>query len=454
MAGTITFDGLATGINTTDTVNKLMDVASRPKIFKQAEQTRSENEQTAWQDLNTKLLAFRDQEQNLWKSATWNTIKISSSNSSVLTATASAGAAEGNSTLSVEQLALNGQKVSKSYDSQTSLIGAGTLSLKIGATTKSIDVTATDTLSTLSDKINSLGVDASSSLIKDGGKYKLLISADKTGLENDVSLTGDVATGLGLTIVQSAQDAIIKFGTDNPSKGSTAMTFTSASNKVEGVINGVTLNLVTASPGEPITLSTSRDNSSVKDEIQKFVDSYNEVVGFISKLTAYDAKKQVSAVLSADGTVRNISDRIRSMLSNTVGSEGQFKTLRSIGFALKDDGTISINQETLGKALAGDYKAVEKLFRDTDRGLMPRLDKYLKNLTSPITGLTDKKIVSIGRTIDDFKASIAAMDIRLSAQRDSLMEQFTAMESAVKGFNSQSDFLTSQLSGINKNWGG
>ena len=62
MPGTISFDGLATGINTTETVDKIIEVASRPKILKEAEKVRYENQRDSWQEINSKLLNLREVE--------------------------------------------------------------------------------------------------------------------------------------------------------------------------------------------------------------------------------------------------------------------------------------------------------------------------------------------------------------------------------------------------------
>lgn len=453
MAGTISFDGLATGINATETVDKLIAVAGRPKTLKEAEKARYENQKAAWTEVSTKATSLRDAVKNLWKSSSWANIKVSSTNSGVMTATAGYGAKDGTYTFSVEQLALNSQQASKTYDAQSTLIGAGTLSVTVGTTTTNLAVTAADTVTTLAQKVNAAKLGATASIIKDGSQYRLLISADKTGVENKVTLGGDVAASLGLSTLQAAQDAKIKFGTDDPGNGVTAMTFTSTSNKVDGVVEGVTLNLVSASPGEQITLSTSRDTSAVEDKIQSFVDAYNDTVGYMNTLTDYDTEKKVGGVLLGDSTARQVADKLRSLISGTSLESGAFRTLRSIGVDLQDDGTLKLDTEKLSTALAEDYSAVETFFRDASKGLASKMDEYLKKVTQPIEGISDRRVAALTNTIEDTQEFIEALDDRLKAKRDSLMEQFVKMESMVKSFNGQSGFLSSQLSGLNKNWG-
>jgi flagellar hook-associated protein 2 len=452
MAGTISFDGLATGIKAQDTVDKLIEVESRPKILKEAEQTRLENAKTAWQSANTKLLALREVNRSIWSSKTWATLNVSSTNEGVATATADSSAKAGTYTFSVEKMALNGQTASQQYDSSTSTTGTGTLTLTVG--TKTVDFTITESnnkLTDIADAINDAGLDATASVIKEGTKYRLLVSSSKTGVENNASLSGDVATSLSMISVQTAQDAVIKFGTDDPVSGSTALTITSATNNVEGVIQGVTLNLVSASPGEAITLTSKRDTTVVEDAIQKFVDAYNDVLGYINDVTKYDGDTKTRSVLQADGNIRTIADRLRAALMESVNTGSTVRTLRAVGITLKDDGTLKFDADKASSVMKQDYDAVEKLFRG-DNGVGARVDKYLKDITAPLTGLVDRQQTSIGDSITAIKDRIEEMQKRLDTHRESLLEKFTAMESAVNQFNTQGNFLASQLSGLNKNW--
>ena len=453
MPGTITFDGLGSGLNTTDIINKLIDVESRPKILKQAEQTRLQNEQAAWQQLSTKLQTLQTSTTDLWKTQSWDTLKVDSTNTDIVTASTVYGAKPGTYTLSVEQLALNGQQASQKYAAATSLVGAGTLTVKVGSTQQDIAVTDTDTLTSLATKINDLKIGATASLIMDGTQYRLLVTADQTGTANDVTLTGSVATSLSMTRLQAAQDAVVKFGTTDAGLGSTAMTYTSSTNKVTGLIQGVTLNLNKASPGQAVTLSTSVDSSSIQQKVQTFVDAYNDFTTSMNNLTAYNEKTQVSGVLQADGSARPLSDRIKNIIGGSAGTSGAYRTLRSVGVTMNDDGTLSFDQTKFATAITADSTTVENLFRDTNTGVMQKLKTYLTTATTPVVGVVDRKLTSLGTSLEDTQKRIDEMDALLKAKRDSLSAQFAAMESAISNMNGQQSFLTSQLAGINKNWG-
>lgn len=362
MPGTISFDGLATGINTTETVDKLIEVESRPKILKEAEKARLENQLSAWQEVNTKLLDLRTQAQEIWKASTWTTLSATSSNENILTATASSDAQPGTYTIEVSQLARAHQISTGGYASDLDTVGTGTLNVTVGA--KSVDITvdaSNNTLRGLADAINQADVGATASVIYDGSQYRLLVTSDQTGTANTVSLT---ATGFTLTTstVQDAQDASIKFGS-----GTGAITITSSSNQVEDVIPGVTLNLVNASPGTQVTVSMSRDTSGVEEKIQAFVDAYNTAMEFIGEQFKFDPQKNQGGILMGDRTLLTIQTRIQSMIASPVATGGDITSLRSIGLKLDDDGVLSFDTAKFQEAVAQDPEAVKNLFRTSGR---------------------------------------------------------------------------------------
>lgn len=362
MPGTISFDGLATGINTTETVDKLIEVESRPKILKEAEKARLENQLTAWQEVNSKLLDLRTQAQEIWKSSTWATLTATSSNEGILTATASADAQAGTYTVEVTQLARAHQISTGGHSSDLDTVGTGTLTVTVGAKSAEITVDASNnTLRGLADAINQADVGATASVIYDGSQYRLLVTSDETGTENTVSLS---ASGFTLTTstVQEAQDAQVKFGS-----GAGAITITSGSNEIDDVIPGVTLNLVNASPGTPVTISMSRDTSAVEEKIQAFVDAYNTAMEFIGEQFDFDPQTNQGGILMGDRTLLTIQTRIQSIVSSPVATGGDFTSLRSVGLEVDNDGVLSFDASKFREAVARDPDAVKNLFRTSGR---------------------------------------------------------------------------------------
>lgn len=361
MPGTISFDGLATGINTTETVDKLIEVESRPKILKEAEKVRLENQLSTWQTINTNLLDLRDKAQTLWKSSTWNTVSASSSNSATLTATTSSSAATGTYTLEVVNLARNHQIKSQSYASNVSTVGAGTLDIEVGAKSASITIDSTNnTLTGVANAINQANIKATASVINDGSGYRLVVVSDESGTDNDITMT-PAGVDLTFTDMQAAEDSEIKLGS-----GAGAVTITSSSNQIDDVIDGVTLNLVSES-ASPVTLSLTRDASVVEEDIDAFVESYNTALSLVNEQFKMNADTGQAGILMGDRTLLSIQERIQGMLIGRVATNGKYTSLSHIGLEITDDGTLNFDSSEFKTAVSDDYQSVEALFRTTGR---------------------------------------------------------------------------------------
>lgn len=124
--------GLATGIPITDTVNQLIEVQARPRDLLVEQNKRVGAEQVAVTELSAMLLSMQLSVRRLNQPTLFNQRTAASNNTSVLTATASTGAALGNYQFTPYQLAQAQQLVSSPLASRTSPLAAGSLALRFG----------------------------------------------------------------------------------------------------------------------------------------------------------------------------------------------------------------------------------------------------------------------------------------------------------------------------------
>ena len=78
----------------------------------------------------------------------------------------------------------------------------------------------------------------------------------------------------------------------------------SASNTVTDVIDGVTLNLLSAT-SSAITIDVKTDTDTIVADVQAFVDKYNAYATLFKDLTKYDATTGSAGVLQGDSTARS-----------------------------------------------------------------------------------------------------------------------------------------------------
>lgn len=138
--GTITSGvGLISGINTSDLIDKLMAIEAQSQNLIKSRNTDLTKQQTAFQDLNAKLLVLKLSAGSFATNRLFQSSSVTSSNSNAVTGTAGPSATPGTYNFSVSRLVTTQQIVSQGYDSADSLVGAGTLTFSLTDTRLSSD---------------------------------------------------------------------------------------------------------------------------------------------------------------------------------------------------------------------------------------------------------------------------------------------------------------------------
>lgn len=355
-----TVSGLASGIQTDDMIQKILDIAKQPITAMQNQQADLRARQAAYQDANTRLSAVRDAAGTLSQAGFFSTRIATSADTSAVLATAGAGATPGDYQISVEQVARAHQILSQSYgDLDTTRLGTGSFSVTSGGRTTTITVDNSDnTLAGLKDAINRANSNIRASIVQDGdNSYRLLIASKDTGTANsltiDASLTG--GTGPSFADLQAAQDAKVKMGS-----GANAITLTRSTNTVTDLIPGVTLNLLKQQPGTQVQVSVTQDTQTITDAVQKLVDQFNNAVDFMNTQFKFDSDTGKGGVLLGDETLRGLQDSLMSAF--TGGVPGMTGTLADLGVTVGGDGKMAFDASTFQQKLTDDPVQVTNLF--------------------------------------------------------------------------------------------
>ena len=124
--------GLVSGINTGQIIDQLMQIESQPVTLLQSRIATNNAQKSALSDLLTQFQTLQQVGQKLQLPATFAASTATSSDQSVLTATASAGAAQGTYQFQVANLVSSQQSVSNGYTSTTAAMQAGTITIEMG----------------------------------------------------------------------------------------------------------------------------------------------------------------------------------------------------------------------------------------------------------------------------------------------------------------------------------
>jgi len=235
-------DGLASGLNTTEIINAIMEFERRPAALMEARQAAITNEITTFNALSAKLLALQTSLGGLSNRRAFSQASISVSDDTLVNATADGVPPTGTYTLNILSLASNHQIASHGYDDASqSVLGTGTITIALGDAGPTAITVDSDNNSLVGIKqaINDADIGVTATIINDGSgskPYRLVLTGDKTGQQNTISVTGSLSGGLDLDFETSVFDApeIIDFASGSTSLVSlgASASFTGSTNKI------------------------------------------------------------------------------------------------------------------------------------------------------------------------------------------------------------------------------
>jgi flagellar hook-associated protein 2 len=383
----------------------------------------------------------------------FSTRSATPSDATAFTATSSAKATPGTYNIEVEQIAKSQQIASKAFtDGSKAVVGSGMLTLSMG--TKSFDVEITQdktTLADIRDAINNskdnIGVRATIVTGTEGSR--LVLSSSTTGEANTITVAQSGGDGglsniayssgavNGYKVLTAAQDAIVKIA------GSETK---SASNTIDGAIDGVSITVLkpTDPDEEPPTLTVGYDSAAVTTRIKAFVTAYNSLATTIGKLDNYDATTKTAGPMIGDSMLQGIEAEMRRTITTPVaGQNASFSTLANIGITTQADGTLTIDDAKLQKALGTNFEQVGKLFGSDDgvgAKLFKQVDDRLKSsgaLQVRSDGLVSQQ-KDIQKRTDDIEARMAVI-------QKAYTTQFTNLDTMLSQMQVTSSYLSQQI---------
>jgi flagellar hook-associated protein 2 len=314
-------------------------------------------------------------------------------------------------------------------EGESTLDGTSEVRLTIGAET---------TLEGLSQAINSAGAKVRASVLNDGSgssPYRLSLSSQWTGGSGGWMVDlGEL--GLPMTEMVRGRDAVLRVG--DGSAGA-AVLITSHSNTVSGVVDKVTLDLVSAAPGTQVSVTVARNMSAGLEALNKFVEQFNTVTSRIAELTRYDAEAMSAAVLQGDGSILSLQNTLYQMVFRKFdGIKGAYQTLSSLGLKIGSGAQLSLDERRFAEAFNSNPEDVLSLLTDTTGGALKHMEDSLRAWTAPGTGRLAIQADRLQSQSDMLGSRISAMDQLLTGKRERLTNNFVALETALASLQSQS----------------
>lgn len=437
---TISSPGVGSNLDVNGLVSKLMAVESRPLTLLQKKEASYQAKLTAYGSIKGALSAFQTALTALNTPSKFQAFTASSSDTSVLTASAGSTASPGTYSVSVSTLAQAHSISSTAQSSTTAAIGAGTsttLTFEFGtisggtltngvysgatftqdaaqATGTVVIDSSNNSLQGIRDAINAANIGVTASIVSDGSAtpYHLVLTSKNTGLTKSMKISssgGDASiTSLLSYDPAGTQNLTQTTVAQNASLSVNGLPITSTSNAVAGAIAGVTLNLSKAGSS---SITVANDTSSVTTAVQSLVKAYNDANATLNNLTRVNTSTKQAGILVGDASMQMIQARMRSTLSTALSGLGSntLTNVSQIGLSFLKDGTLSLDSTKLQSALAANFSEFAQLFtafgKSTDS-----LVSYVSASGNTQPGSYAVSVTSLatqGKTVASDKATLA-----------------------------------------------
>lgn len=472
-------------------VQQYMSYESRPKDALIDRQDQLYEKKTILSDLDSKLSALQSKSERLTDPVTdyFAARSASSSDGDVVNASASSSAAAGTHTVKIDRLAISDTRVSMQYtDTDTSFSGFvtdQTFSIEIAHPTDldennrqniSITVPAVDlaldnnsALLQVADAINSamytivadetIGSEEqirASVVVEESGKSRLVLRSDSSGYTYRMGFT-DSADGLlsALGVSDSVQSSttsggyITEVGTNtktsllNAKLNIDGLDYYRDSNNVTDALSGVTMKLLNSSAASQ-TITVVADTESVKSEVNGFLESYNEALGYLRDQTQINPDTYQRGELADDLTYRSIVNELRNFSMTQVSgvSNADYSRLFNIGVEADLEGTLTIaDMDKFTTAIETNSNIVAEIFNSED-GLATKINSYLESFVKT-GGTIDSSKNNIEDQISSLSDRVSLMDDLLNRREDQLRKEFTSLQEMMYKLQSQQSFLGS-----------
>lgn len=449
--------GVGSGLPIEQLLKDLRESENQPLVQLQSQQVSAQNRLSAYGTLRGSIEALNTAAKALGKADTFGALKASTPGDA-FTASLGNKAIAGKYNIKVDTLATSQTLVTKGLADRTAAIGTsgGVLSATINGKVKTLEVSGANGKGpSLNDLVAAINDDASlgfsATLINDGSgtPHRLLLTATETGTDASISSLSFAATDN-----KTALNALISFDGANPTTNNNiqedaainakifinSIEISSQSNKVEGAIEGVTLNLLKIDT-TGANLSITRDDSVTAKAINTFVEAYNSLSNTIKSLTSYDVENQKGSALTGDSLARNLQSQARQAL-NAVTESG---SLWDLGITSNpSSGLLEVNTEKLNTALKADMGKAEKLFTG-DNGISSQIGKVANAFVSS-NGFLKSAEEGINQTIKVLSNQFTATSQRIDAKMEQYRRQFSGLDVMLNQMNGISNYLTQQLS--------
>ncbi len=387
----------------------------------------------------------------------FSVFKTTIADTAIASATTTSSAVAGTYSLEVTQLAQQHRIASSTAVTPFSGVGGtlptgGTLTISLDSAggvspNKTTSVTIADgaTPEAIRDAINAASTGVSATVINGVDGKQLVLVGDTPGGDQLITLSG--IAGLAY---DGAGVGVDTFTELQPAQGSTfklnGIAVSANSNIVDTAIDGITLTLSKKSEaGVSTALTVTRDTSSLAAGVNAFVKAYNDVNSTATSLGGYNATTKVAGALNGDSTLRSAQSAMRSLIGNGPSelAGATMQRLSDMGVSLQKDGSLVVDSAKLTTAINSNLSGVANLVAAYGSAFKKATDGLIGTSGTIVT-----RTEGINASITSLTKQAEAVSIRLTQIEARYRKQFTALDLAMAGMTTTSNFLAQQLANL------
>jgi flagellar hook-associated protein 2 len=427
------------GIDVSSAVSAAVTAARAPEQAWETEEGTLQSQVSALTQIQTDATNLDNDVQSLNSlTGPFSASTVTSSDSSVISASAAPGTVAGNHVVVVNNLATTASWVSGTFASSSTAVPAGSFTITNGSGSATITTDGTQTLAAVASQINGDNLGVTANVVTDASGARLAITANASGSAANFSVSSG---GLGFT--QAVTGANASLSVDG-------ISISSASNTVTNAVPGITLSLLSANPSEQVSLQVAPDVSSATTAITQFVSDYNTVINDLSNQFAFTGTSQ--GVLADDSTVRNLQTDVLGALDYTATPASGTTTvpnLSALGITVNNDGTLTVNSSTLQGALQNNFSDVQNFFQGTSlNGFANSLDQQLQSFITSDNGAFTVDLSTMNTQISGLQTDVNNFEANyITPLQAQLQSEYSSAEIELQQLPSEMQQINAELGG-------
>lgn len=437
-----TFNGSSTyAAQLNAVISNAVTMASAPINQLETQQTTLTGQQSELQTITEDFQSLQNSIDGLNTAVGIGSYSATFSNSSVATASVSAGVMPGIYSLDVLNLGSQTNTMSNTGGGNGSTTVTDPTSQNIDSSQnytltvngQTYNIAGASSLDQLAQAINRSGANVQATVVNVGGSsspdYRLSVQSlnyapDTIQLSDNGSntaLLNTITTGSSVQYQVNGQPTTVTSNSRNLNL-STGLSLT-----LEGT--GST------------TVNVGQDLSGVSNALSAFVSAYNTALNEVS-----NNRGQNGGSLSGQAIVYELSNALQS-IANFAGTSGTVASLAALGVTFSQTGQLSFDSSTFAQLAATSPSSITNfLGSETGSGFLQNAENVLKGVTSPATGILTQATSSLATEVSNISTQISDDQARVAQLQSTLTSQMAAADAAISAMESQVSEMTTLFS--------